>query len=261
MLHNRQQVERVLHSDTAKPVRVWIKADTGMHRLGLDLTALDHVIESLSASANVQPGMVLSSHLACADDSENPMTGQQAELLRSLGEKFAMPLSIANSAGIIAWPKARADWNRPGYMLFGNSPMLCPADAPTGLVPAMSMTSEIVTIKDLSPGDGVGYGLNWVAQKPSRVGAVSIGYADGYPRHAPNGTPVLVNGQRAPLVGRVSMDMISVDLSGLDKVEIGGPVELWGQALSVNEVATHAGTIGYELLAGLSGRVPINYFP
>jgi alanine racemase len=123
----------------------------------------------------------------------------------------------------------------------------------------MTMKSEIVAIKDLVPGDGTGYGLNWLADRPSKIGTVAIGYGDGYPRHAPSGTPVLVNGQRAPLVGLVSMDLISVDLTGLEKVEIGDPVELWGSDLSVNEIAATAGTIGYEILAGLTGRVPLVY--
>lgn len=261
MLHNRHQVDRVLRSGTTRPVHAWIKADTGMHRLGLDLKDLDGVIDALAASPNVQPGMVLCSHLACADDPDNPMTGRQADELRAAGAKYKLPMSIANSAGIMAWPATHADWNRPGYMLYGNSPMISSAGDTTGLVPAMSMCSEIVTIKELSPGDGVGYGQKWIARKPSRLGTVSIGYADGYPRHAANGTPVLVNGQRVPLVGRVSMDMVSVDLSGLDRVEIGDPVELWGQSLSVNEVAECSGTLGYELLAGLSGRVPVTYLP
>lgn len=261
MLHSRQQVDRVLGSKTAKPVHVWIKADTGMHRLGLDSASLDHVIEALTASANVQQQMVLCSHMACADDLADPMTKRQADQLRQVAAKYALPLSMANSAAIMGWPESHADWNRPGYMLYGNSPMGSFGDGAAGLVPAMTMASEIIAIRELSPGEGVGYGLNWVAQKPSKVGTVSIGYADGYPRHAPNGTPVLVNGQRAPLVGTVSMDMISVDLTGLDHVDIGDPVELWGEGLSVNEVARCAGTIGYEILAGLTGRAPITYLP
>ena len=123
----------------------------------------------------------------------------------------------------------------------------------------MTMCSEIISIQQVSAGEGVGYGLTWVAKKASKIGTVAIGYGDGYPRHAPNGTPVLVNGQRVPLAGRVSMDMLTVDLSELDEVDIGTPVELWGLHLSVNEVASHAGTIAYELLAGLTGRVPIAY--
>lgn len=261
MLHCRQQVDRVLRSDTAKPVRVWIKVDTGMHRLGLAATELGHVCEELSASANVQPEMVLCSHLACADELANPITRQQVNQLHEYAAKHSLPLSIANSAAIMCWPETHADWNRPGYMLYGNSPLGSFGGAKPGLVPAMTMTSEILTIRELSLGDGTGYGLNWVAQKHSKVGTISIGYADGYPRHAPSGTPVLVNGQRVPLVGRVSMDMISVDLTALDKVEIGAPVELWGPGLSVNEVAACAGTIGYEILAGLTGRVPLTYRP
>jgi len=125
----------------------------------------------------------------------------------------------------------------------------------------MTMKSEIVAIKNVAPGDGTGYGLTWLADRHSKVGTVAIGYGDGYPRHAPNGTPVLVNDRRVPLAGRVSMDLISVDLTDIDEVKIGDPVELWGQGLSVNEVASAAGTIGYEILAGLTGRVPLIHQP
>ena len=168
-------------------------------------------------------------------------------------------MSIANSAGILCWPDTHAEWNRPGYMLYGNSPMVSPAGDCFGLTPAMTMNSEIIAIIDVKPGEGVGYGSGWVADKRSKIGTIAIGYGDGYPRHAPNGTPVLVNGQRVPLVGRVSMDAISVDLTELEKVGVGDPVELWGQGISVNEVASAAETIGYEILAGLTGRVPIIY--
>jgi len=261
MLHSRSQVGRVLRSNTSKAVRVWVKTDTGMHRLGLDLTEVDAVLEDLSASANVQQGIVLCTHLACADELQNPMTSRQVSRFREVAANYRLPLSIANSAAIMSWPQTHAEWNRPGIMLYGSNPLGLSAGSASDLVPAMSINSEIISIKQLGAGDGVGYGLNWVADRPTRVGTVAIGYADGYPRHAPNGTPVLVNGQRVPLVGRVSMDMLTVDLSELEAVEIGAPVELWGQQLSVDEVASHAGTIGYELLAGLSGRVPITYIP
>jgi len=259
MLHSRQQVDWVLRADMAKPVQVWIKADTGMHRLGLAAVELDHIIEELSASPNVQPEMVLCTHLACADELANPMTMLQVSQFREYAAKRCLPLSIANSAAIMCWPESHAEWNRPGYMLYGNSPFGSSGGDTAGLIPAMTMSSEIMVTREISPGDGVGYGLNWVAQRHSKIGTISIGYADGYPRHAPSGTPVLVNAQRVPLVGRVSMDMISVDLTDLDKVEAGDPVELWGKDLSVNEVASCAGTIGYEILAGLTGRVPITY--
>lgn len=261
MLNNQLQIDRVLRSDTKHPLRVWIKIDTGMHRLGLDVTELEAVLEALSASPNVRNDMVLCTHLACADELQNPMTGQQVKRLRSCAERFNLPLSIANSAGIMSWPETHADWNRPGYMLYGNSPMGTWGGDPKGLVSAMTMTSQVMTIQELAAGEGVGYGHDWVANKKSKIGVISIGYADGYPRHAANGTPVLVNGQRVPLAGRVSMDMISIDLTGLDNVKIGDPVELWGESLSVDEVASHAGTIGYAILGGLTGRVPITYLP
>lgn len=259
MLYSRQQVERVLHANTSNPVKVWIKADTGMHRLGLSGQELDDVYETLSASANVQRGMVLCSHLACADELNNPMTLQQVKQSRAYAAKYNLPLSLANSAGTISWPQSHAEWNRPGYMLYGNTPLRSPDESISALVPAMTMESEIISIRELKTGDGIGYGQTWKAKKPSKIGTIPIGYGDGYPRHAPNGTPVLVNGQRVPLAGRVSMDMISVDLSELERVELGDPVELWGERLSVNEVAASARTIGYEILAGLTGRVPISY--
>jgi len=259
LLHHQRQIEWVLSSKSTAPVKVWLKVDTGMHRLGLAPEALDQICGDLASSPNVQQGVVLCTHLACADDMTNPMTSQQVSSIQSVSTKHKLAMSIANSAGILCWPETHAEWNRPGYMLYGNSPMVSPGGDSFGLKPAMTMNSEIIAIRDVRPGEGVGYGSGWVAKKHSKIGTIAIGYGDGYPRHAPNGTPVLVNGQRAPLAGRVSMDAISVDITGLEKVDVGDPVELWGQGLSVNEVASAAGTIGYEILAGLTGRVPLIY--
>lgn len=259
LLHQQQQLDWLLSADTPTPVRVWLKVDTGMHRLGFAPDQLDQVFAVLSSSSNVQPDPVLCTHLACADDQGDPMTDAQLSLIRSCSEKYKLGMSIANSAGILFWPGSHADWNRPGYMLYG----ACPAGAfdtfAHGLRPAMTMNSEIVAIRHLKRGDGVGYGQNWIAKRESTIGTIAIGYGDGYPRHAPNGTPVLVNGQRVSLAGRVSMDAISVDLTDLKTVQVGDPVELWGRNLCVNEVASFAGTIGYEILAGLTGRVPTLY--
>ncbi len=259
MLNQRQQVEWLLSARLAAPVMTWLKLDTGMHRLGISPDSLDRACKDLGSSANVQPGLVLCTHLACADDLEDPMTRQQVELIRSRSGKYNFELSIANSAAILHWPEAHAEWNRPGYMLYGSCPGGSFDNDALGLQPAMSMHSEIIAIRNLNPGDGVGYGLDWVARKPSKIGTIAIGYGDGYPRHAPNGTPVLVNGRRVPLVGRVSMDAIGVDLSSLENVKVGDPVELWGENITVNELASAAGTIGYEILAGLTGRVPLQY--
>ena len=259
LLHDQRQVEWVLSSDAAAPVKVWLKAETGMHRLGLVAEALDQACGALLSSANVRPGLVLCTQLACADDLENPMTSQQVGAIRSCASKHKLGLSIANSAGVLCWPETHAEWNRPGYMLYGNSPIDSLDGGSFGLSPAMTMKSELVAIKEIKPGDGTGYGLDWVAKKRSIIATIAIGYGDGYPRHAPSGTPVLVNGRRVPLVGRVSMDLISVDLTGVDNAQVGDPVELWGQNLSVNEVASAAGTIGYEILTGVSARVPLVY--
>lgn len=265
VLHQQQQIDWVMSAKLSGPVRVWVKVDTGMHRLGFSPDAVDSICDDLYSSPNVQPGLVLCTHLACADDMDDPMTREQVKVIRSCSGKHNSYLSIANSAGILYWPETHAKWNRPGYMLYG----LCPTGAfgdhshglpnglPNGLRPAMTMNSEIIAIRNLVPGDGVGYGHDWVAKRHSTIGTIAIGYGDGYPRHAPSGTPVLVNGQRVPLAGRVSMDAISVDLTDIENVKAGDLAELWGQNLSVNEVASFAGTIGYEILAGLTGRVPL----
>ena len=259
LLHQQHQFDRVISAKRSSPVTVWLKVDTGMHRLGFAPEALDRLCVELRKSPNVKQEVVLCTHLACADDRDNPMTLEQVRVIKSCCSRYGLAMSIANSAGIMYWQESHAEWNRPGYMLYG----LCPAGSFAGdahdLRPAMTMSSEIIAIRDLATGESVGYGRDWVAKRNSKIGTIAIGYGDGYPRHAPSGTPVLVNGQRVPLTGRVSMDAISVDLTDLDKVEVGDPVELWGQNLSVNEVASFAGTIGYEILAGLTGRVPLNF--
>lgn len=259
LLHRQQQVEWVQTAKLQSPLRVWLKVDTGMHRLGFAEDAVDRVCAGLRSSCAIIQPPVLCTHLACAEDRKDPLTHEQVRLIRECADRNGLDMSIANSAGILFWPDSHAQWNRPGYMLYG----LCPAGSEEadshGLRPAMTMRSEIIAIRNLEPGEGVGYGHDWVAERPSKIGAIAIGYGDGYPRHAPNGTPVLVNGQRVPLTGRVSMDAISVDLTGLGEVDVGDPVELWGQNLSVNELASMAGTIGYEVLAGLTGRVPVRY--
>lgn len=258
-VHHQQQLDWLKSAKLPSPLGVWLKVDTGMNRLGFAPDVLEQVYQELCSSANVQQDMVVFTHLACADELDNPLTRQQVRLARSFAAKHELALSIANSAGVMHWPESHAQWNRPGYMLYGQCPRGSFTSDSDGLLPAMTMNSEIVAIRNLAPGGGVGYGHEWVARRPSKIGTVAIGYGDGYPRHAPSGTPVLVNGRRVPLVGRVSMDAISVDLTDLESVSVGDLVELWGQGLSVNELASHAGTIGYEIVAGLTGRVPLYY--
>jgi len=257
MVHKQIQLDQLCAAKSDHPVRVWLKLETGMHRLGLDVQEAERILERLLSLENVCSEVVICTQLACADDPENPVTNQQVNRIRTFAERHRMPLSIANSAAIMTAPESHAQWNRPGYMLYGNSPFAKMQSVGDGLRPAMTMRSQLIGIQELSPGESVGYGHVWTSEGRSRIGTVAIGYGDGYPRHAPNGTPVLVNGRRAPLVGRVSMDMLSVDLTAIEGAQLGGEVELWGENLSVNEVASFAGTSGYELLAGLTGRVPL----
>jgi len=255
VVHNQEQVSWLLNSRAEVPL--WLKVDTGMHRLGLAPDELQSTLDRLS-NGELDVAVVCT-HLACADQLSSDVTQKQLDMFKACVVGTDLPTSISNSAGILAWPASHADWNRPGYMLYGNSPMTTDVESASGLQPAMTFRSEIIAIRAVPAGESVGYGARWTAQRPSVIGTVAAGYADGFPRHAPNGTPTMVNGQVAPLVGTVSMDLLSIDLTDHDNAAIGDSVELWGQHLPVNEVATHCGTIGYELLTGVTTRVPRVY--
>jgi alanine racemase len=257
MVHEQGQLERLLRQ-RGRPLAAWLKIDTGMHRLGFLPADAAAALDALLASGAVAQPPVLCTHLACADDLDNPATDRQLQAFAKITAGRDLPRSIANSAGIMHWPGSHADWNRPGIMLYGCEPTGS-FDGESELRPVMSLVSEIMAIRDIAPGEGVGYGHRWRAAGPARIGTVSVGYADGYPRHARNGTPVWVKGRRAALAGTVSMDMITVDLTGRDDVAVGDPVELWGPNVPVNEVAACADTIGYDLLAGMPARVPRSY--
>ncbi len=261
MLHELEQVEKVLNTPGKGSVTAWLKIDSGMHRLGIPLAEAGEACAALLASPKISQQPVLATHFACADELDSPVTPMQIERFLSFTQGHGLPLSMANSAGILHWPASHADWNRPGIMLYGCDPGNAFSAGAAGLRPVMSLRSEVMAVRRVEAGDGVGYGQRWQAAAPSRIATVSVGYGDGYPRHAPNGTPVLVNGKRAALAGTVSMDMITVDVTGREDVRVGDPVELWGENLLVNEIAAHAGTIGYELLAGMTGRVPRVYSP
>lgn len=239
------------------PGSAWIKVDTGMHRLGINAADLTTVLEQLSAAGvDVQ---AVCTHLACANELDTAVTAAQIKAFSRCTAACDLPLSIANSAAVIAWPDSHADWIRPGIMLYGVSPFTEDIGAIRNLRPAMTLQSEVIAIREIPAGDSVGYGARWTAARPSVIATVAVGYADGYPRHATDGTPVFIGGKIAPLVGTVSMDMITVDVTDHPGVSIGDPVELWGSNLSVTEVAKHAGMISYELLAGVTSRVPRIY--
>ncbi|MBT8081353.1 MAG: alanine racemase [Gammaproteobacteria bacterium] len=257
--HITLMVNSTPQADFARSARgqVWVKVDTGMRRLGIDPQELDEVLAGLRAAG--VPIAAVCTHLACADRPDNDMTRLQIETFLACANDCGVPLSIANSAGLMAWPASRADWNRPGIMLYGLSPLREDEDWAARLRVAMRFAAEVIAIRDVPAGGSVGYGARWTAERPSRIATLAAGYADGYPRHAPDGTPTFVNGQVAPLVGTISMDMITIDVTDHPGVAIGDLAELWGPNVAANDIAVRSGTIGYELLTGVSGRVPRIY--
>ena len=227
-----------------------------MHRLGVAPQRAQEFHQRLHTCDNARDPVVTYTHFASADVLDSDQTQQQLALFEQVTAGLPGPRSAANSPGLLAWPASHYDWIRPGYMLYGNSPFHVPHPSTADLRPVMTLTSAVISLRDVAAGDSVGYGASWVAQRPSRIATVTIGYGDGYPRLAPAGTPVLVNGQRAVLAGRVSMDMITVDVTDLPDVHLGDEVVLWGAGLPVGEVARHAGTIGYELTTRMPARTP-----
>ncbi|MCU7553219.1 alanine racemase [Alteromonas sp. ASW11-19] len=252
VVHHRQQLEWLMATPPARRPHIWLKVDSGMHRLGF---AVEEVPDLLHEFAALMTGeTVLATHLACADDTANPFTRQQLHAFAQLTRQTDLPVSIANSPATLVWPQSHANWNRLGVVVFGSAPEAV-SDTVT-LAAAMTLRSTVMAVRTVEAGEWVGYGQGWQAARRSRIATVGIGYADGYPRHCPNGTPVAVNGRLAPLAGRVSMDMITVDVTELPSVTPGDRVELWGEQVSIDTVAHHAGTIAYELMTRVSARVP-----
>ena len=238
------------------PLHCWLKVDTGMHRLGVPATSTQAFYQRLQATKNTCGETVIYTHFASADNLQSEQTTDQLQLFDAVCAGLPAQRSAANSPGLLGWPDACYDWVRPGYMLYGNSPMAQPHPNAAALQAVMTLTSAVISVRDVPRGEAVGYGATWVAERPSRIATITIGYGDGYPRLAPNGTPVLVNGQRAALAGRVSMDMITVDVTELPGVKIGDEVVLWGKGLPLAEIAAHVGTIGYELTTRMPARTP-----
>ena len=259
---NEWQLGCLERSKLNQPVQVWLKIDTGMHRLGIETNQAGSALNRLNESTNVADDIVLCTHFASADDLGSTQTQQQIELFNETCKGLPGKRSAANSPGLLGWPASHFDWIRPGYMLYGNSPFSAPHKNTNALRPVMTLSSAIISIRDVAVGESVGYGASWTANRPSRIATVTIGYGDGYPRLARNGTPVLINDQRASLAGRVSMDMITVDVTDLEDVKQGDEVVLWGNGLPVGEVAEWAGTIGYELTTRMPARTPrVNSVP
>jgi len=258
VVHTHKQFEDLLKAPLEKPITIWLKVDTGMHRLGFAPSDIEPIYKLLKHSQQIAQPIRLMSHLSCADDRQDEITEQQTQIFMALARHLNLEASLANSAGVLGWPNTHADWVRPGIMLYGVSPFLKSAGKREGLQSVMQLQSTLISVKRHRKGDAIGYGASWQCPQTMLVGVVAIGYADGYPRHAPSGTPVLVNGRRVPLVGRVSMDMITVDLRSQPNARIGDPVVLWGRHLPVEEIANDAGTIAYELLCHVNHRVKMS---
>jgi alanine racemase len=258
VVHSAWQLELLQRLPLRAPLRLWFKLDTGMHRLGLPPDAA----RALHATVQTRPHWQLAgwmTHLACADEPDPAITRRQLETFAHALRGLPAARSIANSAGLLAWPQAHADWVRPGLMLYGASPLPGKVGAELGLRPAMRLESRLIAINEVAAGETIGYGATYRCPRAMRVGVAAVGYADGVHRALPSGTPVLIHGRRVPLVGRVSMDMISVDLSELPDAKVGDPLQLWGPELPVEEIAACAGTIAYELFCGLTRRVHFVY--
>lgn len=257
VIHSGYQLEMLAQEPDAAGLSLWLKIDTGMGRLGFSWREARVVYDRLRSLAP-DSEITLMTHMACADEPQHEFNRIQLERFDASLSGESLPHSIANSAALLALPAARRDWSRAGIMLWGVNPRLDGVAHPQ-LRSSMEFESRLIAERRVEAGESVGYGCDYHFPGEGRFGIVACGYGDGYPRHAPTGTPVLVGGRRTRLVGRVSMDMLAVDLTALPDARVGTPVTLWGSALPVAEVATHAGTIAYELLTGLTGRVPRIY--
>jgi alanine racemase len=255
VIHNPEQLAMLDQVRLEPSIDVYFKINSGMNRLGFNVDNVRLAWNALQAHPSVG-SVTLMTHFADADGESG--VAAQLHWFGELTRGFAAPRSLANSAALLRFPEAtRGDWVRPGIMLYGCSPFSFKSAAELGLKPAMTLASELICVQHLQAGERVGYGFSYEAAEEMTIGIVACGYADGYPRNAPTGTPVLVAGQRAPTVGRVSMDMIAVDISDVHEAYIGTPVTLWGEGLSADEVAAAAGTVSYELLCALALRVPV----
>ena len=257
-VHRQEQLEWIAAARPTRPLACWLKMDSGMHRLGFPPAVFADAWRALTALPQVGP-VVLMTHLARADEPDHPYTGRQLAVFRAACAGLDAPRSLVSSPGLLAWPEAVGDWVRPGIMLYGASPLGDRHPSAACLHPVMTLESALIAVRDLAAGDSIGYGGRFVCTGPTRVGVVAAGYADGYPRHAPDGTPVAVNGCLTRIIGRVSMDMLTLDLTGLPAACVGDRVELWGPQVRANAVAAAADTIAYQLFTGVTRRVPLLY--
>lgn len=258
VIHNEKQIDFLNNAVLKKPLDIHLKINTGMNRLGFPPDDIDYLIENLNANPNISD-ITLMTHFATADEKEG--IKKQLDCFNHATNKYNLSTSVANSAALYKFPESRLDWVRPGIMLYGASPFEDIPSKELHVKPVMSLVSEIIAIQDVKLGEAVGYGNSYVAKQDMRIGVVACGYGDGYPRHAKTGTPIMVDQIKTTTVGRVSMDMLFVDLSDNLNADIGSKVEMWGKHISVDDVAMNSGTVGYELLCNISAssRVLLEY--
>ena len=254
VIYSAQQIAMLDAYPGREKLDVWLKVNSGMNRLGFTPQQAAQALEQLRGHRAVR-GITLMTHFANADEARG--IAEPLARFNDFAAPYRVPRSLANSAALLRYPETHGDWVRPGLMLYGASPFADAGARQLGLQPAMTLRSRIIAVQELSPGDEIGYGALFRAEHAMRIGIVACGYADGYPRHASNGTPVLVDGQVTQTLGRVSMDMLYADLSKLPQAGVGSAVTLWGEGMPVEEVARAAGTASYELLCALTARVPV----
>lgn len=258
VVHHARQLTWILGARPERALGCWLKIDSGMHRIGFAPHEVRGVYAELAACPHVRD-LVLMSHFARADEPDHPATREQLHIFGQTIEALGAPRCLANSAAILTRPDAHADWVRPGIMLYGVSPLQTDTRLPVPLRPVMTLESELIAVRDLAPGEAIGYGGRFVCDRATRVGVAAIGYADGYPRHAPDGTPIAVKGHMTRVIGRVSMDLLTLDLTDLKDAGPGDPVELWGHQVPVGRVAQASDTIPYHLFTSVSRRVRLSF--
>ena len=255
VIHNEYQIQLLEKTKIEGSINAWLKIDTGMHRLGFPIEKADAILNRLLLCKNINSRPILMTHLATANEKKNNLTQQQLEAFKKISKIIDGEKTVANSAALINFPEVHFDWVRPGLMLYGVSPLTDSFGHNHGLRSVMTLESEIISIQYLSKNEPVGYGATWRCPEDMPVGIIAAGYGDGFPRHAKSGTPILVNNVRCPLIGRASMDMLTIDLRNQPNAKIGDRVVLWGDSLPIEEVALHADTIPYELLCGVHKRL------
>ncbi len=259
VIHHRVQAAQFASVNLPQVIKVWLKLDTGMHRIGVQPNEVESIIQTIEKSSNLAGTLNYLSHFSCADELDSPATLNQIQTFNKVTRRRCGLKSIANSAGILFWPDSHFDMVRSGIALYGISPKEGKTGKELGLSTVMTLKSRLIAVRQHEAGEPVGYGQTWHSREATKIGVIALGYGDGYPRSAPEGTPIWLNGRLVPIVGRVSMDMITVDLGKRSDDQVGDEVELWGSRLPIETVAEAIGTIPYELTIKLTRRVVRQY--